>query len=370
MYWSRATPTARSTRRSIRSFESLAKELGASSIGVILSGTGSDGVEGIHAIKAAGGTMLVQDPETAKQDGMPRAAIATGKVDLVLPPAGSGRGAGAARPSTRAEADGRCWRARPGAAPRQLERSFSRCSRGPAASISRSTSCRPSQRRIQRRMTLHKKPPSSEYIKHLKENPAEVQQLYQDILIHVTRFFREPESFEALADEVFPQPAGRAQAARRRSASGCPAARPAKSRTRWPWRSWNFCSSGTRTCRCRSSPPTSARRRSSRPAPASIRRASPRTLSPERLRRFFTKTDGRYRINKSIRDLCVFARQDLTRDPPFSKLDLIVCRNVLIYLGQPMQNRLISVFHYALKPTGYLMLGSAETIGPQPTCSA
>jgi two-component system CheB/CheR fusion protein len=87
-------------------------------------------------------------------------------------------------------------------------------------------------------------------------------------------------------------------------------------------------------------------------------------LSPERLRRFFTKSDGQYRINKPIRDLCVFARQDLTRDPPFSKLDLIVCRNVLIYLGQAIQSRLISVFHYALKPTGFLMLGSAETIGP------
>src|SRR4029079_2474176 len=84
-----------------------------------------------------------------------------------------------------------------------------------------------------------------------------------------------------------------------------------------------------------------------------------------RLRRFFTKTDGHYRINKPIRDLCVFARPDLTRDPPFSRLDLIVCRNVLIYLGQSIQTRLMSVFHYALKPSGFLMLGSAETIGPQ-----
>src|SRR5439155_11272670 len=87
-------------------------------------------------------------------------------------------------------------------------------------------------------------------------------------------------------------------------------------------------------------------------------------LSDDRLRRFFMRSNGNYRINKNIRDLCVFARQDLTRDPPFSKLDLIVCRNVLIYLAQGVQSRLMNVFHYALKNTGFLILGSAETIGP------
>src|SRR5439155_365462 len=87
-------------------------------------------------------------------------------------------------------------------------------------------------------------------------------------------------------------------------------------------------------------------------------------VSPERLRRFFTKLDGSYRISKTVRDLCVFARQDLTRDPPFGRLDLILCRNVLIYLGPVLQKRLMSVFHYAIKPGGFLMLGAAETIGP------
>ena len=88
-------------------------------------------------------------------------------------------------------------------------------------------------------------------------------------------------------------------------------------------------------------------------------------VSPERLRRFFTKTDGGYRVVKALRDMCVFARHDLTRDPPFSRLDLIVCRNVLIYLDAPLQKRLISVFHYALRPRGFLMLGPAETTGPR-----
>src|SRR5947209_8085085 len=87
-------------------------------------------------------------------------------------------------------------------------------------------------------------------------------------------------------------------------------------------------------------------------------------VSPERLRLFFSKVDGHYRISKTIRDMCIFARQDLTRDPPFSRMDLIVCRNVLIYLDNSLQKKLVNVFHYALKPTGFMMLGSAETVGP------
>src|SRR5262249_3862654 len=202
-----------------------------------------------------------------------------------------------------------------------------------------------------------------QYLKHLQENPAEVHQLYQDILIHVTRFFREPESFKTLVDEIFPN-----MLQNRSSESPIRIWVPACSTGEEPY------SVAIALVEYLDNRPESVpiqifatdisetaieQARAGLYAPAAVEE-----LSPERLRRFFTKMDGQYRINKPIRDLCVFARQDLTRDPPFSKLDLIVCRNVLIYLGQAIQSRLISVFHYALKPTGYLMLGSAETIGP------
>jgi len=183
-------------------------------------------------------------------------------------------------------------------------------------------------------------------------------------LIHVTRFFREPESFKALAEEVFPT----ILEARQGDA---------------PIRIWvPACSTGEEPYsvaialsefldnRPESVPIQIFATDISETAIDQARMgvyppSAVEDLSPALLHRFFSKTDGQYRINKPIRDLCVFARQDLTRDPPFSKLDLILCRNVLIYLGQAIQGRLISVFHYALKPTGFLMLGSAETVGSQ-----
>jgi two-component system CheB/CheR fusion protein len=218
------------------------------------------------------------------------------------------------------------------------------------------------QRRIQRRMALHKLSAVDYYVRFLQENPNEIKQLYQDILIHVTHFFREPDSFQSLAEEVFP-----AIVASRQGDA--------------PIRVWvPACSTGEEPysvaimlmeCLDRLSDAVPIQIFATDISETAIEQAragvyppsAVEDISPERLRRFFNKTDGHYRINKPIRDLCVFARQDLTRDPPFSKLDLIVCRNVLIYLGQPVQSRLIGVFHYALKPSGYLMLGNAETIG-------
>jgi two-component system CheB/CheR fusion protein len=212
-------------------------------------------------------------------------------------------------------------------------------------------------------MALHKVSAVGDYLQLLKENSAEVHQLYQDILIHVTRFFREPESFDCLAREVFPK---------------LLEARTGEA----PLRIWvPACSTGEEPYsvamtlmevldqRHENVPiqvfATDVSETAIEHARAGVFPAAiAEDTSPERLRKFFLQSDGTYRIKKGIRDLCVFARQDLTRDPPFSKLDLIVCRNVLIYLGQAVQSRLIGVFHYALKSTGYLVLGSAETIGP------
>jgi two-component system CheB/CheR fusion protein len=342
-------------------FQSLARELAADAIGVILSGTASDGVEGVHAIRAVGGTTLAQQPETAKHDGMPRAALATGKIDLVMPPAEMA----AELVRLGRQMPGRGSPVRPddplSLQPEQLERIFALL-RGSSGVDFAQYKLPTVQRRIHRRMALHKVGSVDHYLRHLKDNPAEVNQLYQDILIHVTRFFREPDSFKVLAEEIFPSILEN---------------RPNDA----PVRIWvPACSTGEEPysvamtlveCldnRTESVPiqifatdisETAIEQARSGLYPPSV----VEDLSPERLRRFFTKRDGHFHINKTIRDVCVFARQDLTRDPPFSKLDLIVCRNVLIYLGQAIQNRLINVFHYALKSTGYLMLGNAETIG-------
>jgi len=344
-------------------FQSLAKAYGSDAVGVILSGTGSDGVEGMHAIKAAGGTTLAQDPATAKQPGMPQAVISTGKIEYALSPAELAQElARIAR--NRAESPAESRRAAEAALldPEHLQQIFEILRRVSGVDFGQ-YKLPTVQRRIQRRMALHKVGALEQYVSVLRENQAEANNLYQDILIHVTRFFRDPDSFRQLATETIPA----ILAARQGEA---------------PLRIWvPACSTGEEAYsvamtimehveeRNESVPiqifATDISETAIEQARAGIYPPNVvEELSPERLRRFFTKTDGQYQINKPIRDLCVFARQDLTRDPPFSKLDLIVCRNVLIYLGQPLQHRLIGVFHYALKPTGYLMLGSAETIGP------
>jgi two-component system CheB/CheR fusion protein len=344
-------------------FRSLAGQLESRAIGVILSGTASDGAEGLREIKAAGGITMTQDPESAKYDGMPRAAIATGMVDVVQTPRGLAaellqiaRHPFAQRPPV-VEPSNEFL-----ANDKQLERIFAllRANSGVDFTHYKQPTI---QRRLQRRMALQKVSSVEHYIRFLQENPAEVGFLYRDILIHVTRFFREAESFEVLATEIFPQfLEGRDDA--------------------HPVRIWiPGCSTGEEPYSVAIALLEAIEERgvnipvqifATDVSDAAIEQARAgiyppgiaEDVSPERLRRFFLRTDGGFRINKVIRDMCVFARQDLTRDPPFSKLDLILCRNVLIYLGPPLQKKLMNVFHYALRPAGFLMLGSAETIGP------
>ena len=341
-------------------FRSLAEKMGNRAVAVILSGMGSDGAKGVQAIKEAGGITIAQDPDSSKYDSMPRAAMATDKIDLVLNPSEIAAHLVQLAKGTidvdhlprldSASLDGR-----------NLERIFALLRSNSGVDFSQ-YKLPTVQRRIQRRMAMHKLASVDDYVRYLQENPPEVNLLYQDILIHVTRFFREPESFHALSEVVFP-----ALLAERSGDS--------------PLRIWvPGCSTGEEAYsiaialvdyleESSSNAPiqifaTDVSERSIETARTGVFPATiTEDVSPERMRRYFSKIDGQYRINKSIRDMCVFALQDLTRDPPFSKLDLIVCRNVLIYLGQAVQSRLINVFHYALKSTGFLMLGSAETIG-------
>ncbi|MFB3853684.1 MAG: CheR family methyltransferase [Vicinamibacterales bacterium] len=342
-------------------FTSLARVQGDRAIAVVLSGTGSDGVVGLRAVKAAGGIVFAQKPETAKYDGMPRAAADTGLVDLLLPPAEIGRKlvqlCGYVDAGTTVL--GRADLMSPGQLEEILE--LLRSASGVDFSHYKTPTVR---RRILRRMALARVTEPAGYVDLLRARPEEVRSLYQDILIHVTRFFREPESFKALGESVLP-------------------ALVAESRPESPIRIWVAgCSTGEELyslavtlfdCAGDKAPDLQVQLFGTDVSETAVEYARqgiyPASIAddvpPAMLRRFFTRTDGGYRIVKSIRDRCVFARQDLTRDPPFSKLDLILCRNVLIYMDVTLQRRLVQTFHYALRPRGHLVLGQAETIGLQ-----
>jgi two-component system CheB/CheR fusion protein len=217
------------------------------------------------------------------------------------------------------------------------------------------------QRRIKRRLLLHKLEKLSDYVRYLTENPSEVDELFHDILINVTEFFRDEEAFDALRQQVFPRLAQKAK--------------------EMPLRVWvPGCSSGeevysiaiallehlgeTTSARVIQIFATDIDEYAIEKARAGMYPENiVQYVSVERLRRFFIKVEGGYQISKSIRDMCVFAIQNVIKDPPFSKLDLISCRNLLIYLGPVLQKRVLNVFHYALNMDGYLLLGSAESIG-------
>jgi two-component system CheB/CheR fusion protein len=343
-------------------FQSLAETRHNQAIGVILSGNASDGALGLKAIKAAGGVTFAQDPETAKYDGMPRSAISTGSVDFVLPPkkiglelARIGKHPYVAPVSGSQAADPLPDNTD------SLSKIFSMilASSGVDFTYYKSTTVK---RRILRRMMLHRIEKVPQYLAYLRTNPIEISALFDDILINVTEFFRDPEAFRALHETVFP-------------------ALLSEAHTGDPLRIWvPGCATGEEAYSIAIAAleyleerkldtlvqvfatdvsETALDRARIGIYPEGVIRAIP----PERLRRYFVRLDTGYQINKRVREVCVFARQNLAKDPPFSKLDLISCRNVLIYLGPVLQKRVIPVFHYALRPNGFLLLGSSETIG-------
>jgi two-component system CheB/CheR fusion protein len=343
---------------------SLAEDQGSKAIGVILSGTASDGTLGLKAIKAAGGITFAQSPETAKYDGMPRHAIAAGDVDFVLPPPeiakelallgqhpyllGIGMKAQPADDFLFHDQD-------------NLHRIFSllRTVTGADFSYYKPTTLK---RRLMRRMVLHNIEGVAGYIKHLQHNPVEIKALSQDILIGVTSFFREPESFEQLKEVVFPNLIKNKpdNTPLRVWAPGCSTGEEAYSLAivllefleeqgfHRPIQIFATDLNGGAIEKARGGI-----------YPESIKQ----DVAPERLRRFFIKANSSYQISKAVRDLCIFAEQNVIKDPPFSGLDLISCRNVLIYFGPVLQRKVIPIFHYALKPTGFLMLGTSESVG-------
>jgi two-component system CheB/CheR fusion protein len=320
---------------------------------VILSGTASDGALGIRHIKAAGGITLAQKPDTAKYDGMPRVAIATGMVDLVLSPEriGAKLAAVARHPyllevqPTGALDDG------------EMQRLFDLLR--PISGVDFKHYKLPTiKRRLLRRMALHRLTELSDYIRMLQSTPGEVRSLYQDLLIHVTRFFREPESFDALSREVFPQQPGPTDprlgiGVRDRRGGLLAGDVPGRGDSEEPRRRAH---PALRDRRERERDRARARRRLRQDHRSRrLARASPALLHQDR-----RELPDQQASPRPVR----VRPPGPHRDPPFSRLDLIMCRNVLIYMDTVLQKKLVHVFHYALNPTGYLVLGQAETVGP------
>ena len=339
-------------------FRSLAEDSGHQAIGVVLSGSATDGTLGLEVIKAEGGVTFAQD-ESAQHDSMPKSAVASGCVDFVLPPDGIAHEIAriARHPYVAAEATEEDGGA-DGSGHSRIAEIVRRATGVDFTHYKAATM----QRRIERRMMVHKIETLAEYEEHLRAMPGEIEALYQDVLINVTSFFRNPEAFAVLAEKIFPK----------LLADG----------TRLePVRMWTLgCSTGEEAyslamlfSECAEAAKSSARLQlfASDLNASCIERARvgryPRSIaqdvSPERLRKFFVEEDGHYRVSKSIRECVVFSRHNVLADPPFSRVDFISCRNLLIYLEPVLQEQVMPLLHYALKPGGHLWLGSAESPG-------
>ncbi|MEO8409059.1 MAG: chemotaxis protein CheB [Propionivibrio sp.] len=343
-------------------FRSLAQDQRERAIGIVLSGTGSDGTLGVRAIKGEGGMAMAQNPASTEFDGMPRSAIATGLVDYELPPAEM-----PAQLIAYAKlAYGKEWR--PAAAhTNETESTIQRIFVVLRAQTGHDFSqYKPStiNRRIERRMAVHQIEAIDHYVKYLQQTPAEVEALFCDLLIGVTNFFRDPEAFQALEEKVLPKLfADKATGGTVRVwSAGCSTGEEAYSLAILLQEQMEVLKQSY-TIQVFATDIDSRAIATARIGlyPASIAA----DISAERLARFFTvEADGSaYRIHKGIRDLLVFSEQDVIKDPPFSKLDLISCRNLLIYLCADLQKKLVPLFHYALKPGGSLFLGSSEGVG-------
>jgi two-component system, chemotaxis family, CheB/CheR fusion protein len=342
-------------------FTSLAEVHQSHAIGVVLSGTASDGTLGLKAIKDHGGITFAQDEASAAYEGMPHSAVQAGVVDFILPPE---------------------------KIPQKLQEviniindnshntedfpikdedvfkqilSLLRIRKGTDFTYYKQTTIR---RRILRRMAINKNEEPATYLKYLRENKTEQDVLYQDMLIPVTAFFRDTKTFDNLCETVFPLIAKNKTAGE-------------------PIRIWVAgCSTGEEVYSiaiCLNELSEENRQGSvqifatdiSEPAIVKARagvytKNEIENLSPQRLQKFFTKTNSSYRVNKSIRDMCVFAVHNFLKDPPFGKIDFISCRNVLIYMEPYLQKKALTTFHYSLNPKGFLLLGKSETISGVP----
>jgi two-component system CheB/CheR fusion protein len=343
-------------------FRSLAQDQHERAVCIVLSGTGSDGTLGVRAIKGEGGMVMVQTPESTEYDGMPRSALGTGLVDYELPPAEMP----AQLIAYATHAFGKSPRS--AAVPtRKGENTLKKIFILLRAQTGHDFSqYKPStiHRRIERRMAVQQIDTMDGYAKFLHSTPLEAESLFRDLLIGVTNFFRDPEAFRALEEQVIPRLFGSksAGAVIRVWSLGCSTGEEAYSLAILMQEHIEMLKQSFKVQIFA----TDIDSRSIAAARIGLYPASiAADISPERLSRFFTADpDGSaYRIHKYIRDMLVFSEQDMIKDPPFSKIDLISCRNVLIYMDGQLQKKLIPLFHYALNPGGFLFLGTSETVG-------
>jgi two-component system CheB/CheR fusion protein len=337
----------------------LAADRGSESIGVVLSGTASDGTLGLQAIKAAGGITFAQEKGTAKFDSMPGSAIAAGVVDFVLPPARIARELTAIARDSRARIELR--EATETSEEAELNKIFRLLRKAAGVDFTyykHSTL----QRRIKRRMALRGFAKLEDYIRDIEQNLEEAHALCEDCFITVTSFFREPAIFEELKKRVFPALVenrgiedpiriwvpGCATGDEAYSIAICLMEFLDSAKVSVPFEIFATDISESAIEKARA---------------GTYSGAALAHVSPQRMARFFTRTERGYQIAKTIRDVCVFARHNVAQDPPFSRLDLISCCNVLIYLGAVLQRKVLSLLHHALKPTGFLVLGPSESIG-------
>lgn len=340
-------------------FHSLAADQKNHAVGIVLSGADADGALGLKAIKGEGGIAIVQSPDTAVHSGMPRSSIASDHVDLVIPPAEIAvELARLARQFTRPEVRS----LETGTAPAADEQSFQKILqqlRTVAGLDFRMYKPETLRRRIARRMILLRIDHLAEYYRFLQIRTDELRNLHEDILINVTRFFRDAGFWESLRANVLPvllqdRPADRPI---RIWCAGCSTGEEAYSLAISVLE--YFSQHGLDT-------PlqifgTDASDQSIETARMAVYPESLITdISPERLRRYFVKVDRGYQVSKRVRDTCIFARQNLCSDPPFSHIDILSCRNVMIYFNQPLQRQIMLTLHYALEPGGYMLLGMSE----------
>jgi two-component system, chemotaxis family, CheB/CheR fusion protein len=334
---------------------SLAEDQGERAIGVILSGTGTDGTLGLRAVLGAGGVSFVQEPATAKYDGMPTSAIRAGYATFVLPVEKMPEALLAGRHTLAV------WQEAPPAAGATMTRILMLLRSGTGHDFSQYKKTTIG-RRIERRMSQHEIEDTEVYARYLKEHPDEVQLLVKELLINVTSFFRDPEAFETLKKDILPRLfAGKPEGSVFRVwVAGCATGEEAYSiamllrefmdETRQAFKvqlfSTDLDDDAIAVARAGTYPPNIIQ-----------------DVVPERLQRFFVKEEAGYRVTKEIRGMVVFAIHNVIKDPPFTRLDLVSCRNLMIYLEPELQNRLITTFQFALRPGGALLLSPSENIG-------
>ncbi|RJQ83272.1 MAG: PAS domain S-box protein [Desulfobacteraceae bacterium] len=341
-------------------FRSLSEDQKERAIGIIVSGTASDGTLGIKAIKGEGGMAMAEDPDTAKYDGMPRSAVATGLIDFIVPVE--------TMPQTLLEYIKHPFLSSPGkiklseaGTQQQLNKIFALIRSATGHDFSK---YKPNtiQRRIERRLAVHQLEKLSDYVIYLQKTPSEAQAVFKDLLIGVTSFFRDPEAFKVLGQQ------GLEKLLQNKKANE-------------PLRCWVVgCATGEEAYSL-AMLFVEAMEQSNKHLDVQIfasdidalaietarRGVYPDSIatdvSKERLSLFFTREQGAFKVKKKIRDMIVFSEQSIIKDPPFSKMDLVSCRNLLIYLDVELQKKIITLLHYALNPKGVLFLGSAESIG-------